>query len=348
MKHLISWLTDPATFGPAQINARCQSLPFNHHITLFPGGITNLSRVSGTEHKNMCRILIGLVINLPLSNGQGSSRVVQAVRALLDFLYLAQFPSHTTETLHLLDESLARFHQNKSVFVDLGVREHFNIPKFHSLIHYRSSISLFGTTDNYNTEQTERLHIDFAKNAYRATNHKDEYPQMTTWLERCEKMKQHAVEIEGKQDASRHHGTSRESATKPIGPPCMDTRNVKMAKRPTVRSVRFNDIVKEYGAVTILDTLADFITQINNPGASTSVLQARSRNTVIPFSSVHVFHKIKFTCSSASSKSSEIVDTIHVRAEKKNSNGRTIPSRFDTVLVRGTDLNSIHGVNGEH
>jgi hypothetical protein len=297
----------------------------------------------------MCRILIGLVINLPLSNGQGSSRVVKVVRALLDFLYLAQFPSHTTETLHHLDESLAQFHRNKSVFVDLGVREHFNIPKFHSLIHYHSSISLFGTTDNYNTEQTERLHIDFAKNAYRATNHKDEYPQMTTWLERREKMEQHAIAIEGKQDASRHHGASRESTTKPIGPPCMGTRSVKMARRPTVRSVRFDDIVREYGAVTILDALADFIAQINYSGASTSVLQAQSRNTVIPFSSVHVFHKIKFTCPSTSSKSSDIVDTIHVRAEKKGSDGRTIPSRFDTVLVRGTDLNgTIHGINGEH
>jgi len=185
-----------------------------------------------------------------------------------------QFPSYTTETLHLLDESLAHFHQNKSVFVDLGMREHFNIPKFHSLIHYRSSISLFGTTNNYNTEQTEHLHIDFAKNMYRATNHKDEYPQMTTWLKRHEKIEQHAIEIEGKQDASHHHGASRESATKPIGPPCMNTHNVKMAKRLTVRSMRFNDIVKEYGTVTILDTLANFIIQINNPGASTSVLYA--------------------------------------------------------------------------
>ena len=39
-----------------------------------------------------------------------------------------------------------------------------------------SSIQLFGSMDNYNMEQSERLHIDFAKNAYRALNHKDEYP----------------------------------------------------------------------------------------------------------------------------------------------------------------------------
>ncbi len=54
-------------------------------------------------------------------------------------------------------------------------------------------------TDNYNTEQSEHLHIDFAKNAYYASNHKDEYPQMTLWLERREKVQQHAKFIEWRQ-----------------------------------------------------------------------------------------------------------------------------------------------------
>ena len=254
MKHLITWLTDPGAFGPAQIDAQCKSLPPNHHITLFPGGITTLSRVTGTEHKNMCRILIGLVIGLSLPGGQGSSRVIKAVHTLLDFLYLVQFPSHTSETLRCLDNALALFHQNKSIFVDLGVRQHFNIPKLHSLIHYRSSIGLFGTTNNYNTEQSERLHIDFAKNAYHATNHRDEYPQMTAWLEHREKVEQRAIAIEVVQHGS-HQNAPGKRATKPIGPPCVGTHNVKMAKHPSTRSVQFNDIIKEYGAVNILDTL---------------------------------------------------------------------------------------------
>jgi hypothetical protein len=46
---------------------------------------------------------------------------------------------------------------------------------------------LFGASDNYNTEYTERLHIDLAKDAYRSTNFKDTFPQMTLWLERKEK-----------------------------------------------------------------------------------------------------------------------------------------------------------------
>ncbi|KAJ7906687.1 hypothetical protein B0H13DRAFT_1880374 [Mycena leptocephala] len=45
---------------------------------------------------------------------------------------------------------------------------------------------LFGTSDNYNTEYTERLYIDLAKDAYRSTNRKDEFSQMTLWLEPSE------------------------------------------------------------------------------------------------------------------------------------------------------------------
>ena len=137
------------------------------------------------------------------------------MRALLDFLYLAQLRSHTTDTLRRLEDSLSHFHENKAVFTDLGIWQHFNFPKIHSLLHYGSSITLFGTTDNYNTEQTERLHIDFTKAAYRATNHKDELPQMTTWLGRLEKVQQHAELVMSRRELGQQHGAS----VQPTGPP---------------------------------------------------------------------------------------------------------------------------------
>ncbi|KAI9429892.1 hypothetical protein H4582DRAFT_2064501 [Lactarius indigo] len=109
---------------------------------------------------------------------------------------LSQYPVHTTQTLNAMDNALCQFHENKDVFVELGVWEHFNLPKLHSLLHYTRSITHFGSTDNYNTEYSERLHIDVAKNAYRMTNFKDEYKQMTTWLECQEAMHQHTAFIE--------------------------------------------------------------------------------------------------------------------------------------------------------
>ena len=79
-----------------------------------------LSRITGQEHKNICCILLSLIIDLPLPGGQVPSCIVKAVCVLLNFLYLAQFPSQTTETLHCLQESLAHFHDDKMVFTSLG------------------------------------------------------------------------------------------------------------------------------------------------------------------------------------------------------------------------------------
>jgi len=112
--------------------------------------------------------------------------------------------SHTNETIHWLEDSLATFHNNKVIFIDLRVWEHFNIPKLHSLSHYELSIWQFGTIDNYNTEQSEHLYIDLAKDAYHTTNHKDKYFQMTVWLERQEKIEQHADFIIWRQHGNRH------------------------------------------------------------------------------------------------------------------------------------------------
>lgn len=50
------------------------------------------------------------------------------------------------------------------------------------------AIALFGTTDNYNTEMFECLHIDFAKEGWHASNQHDEFPQMIHWLFRHEKI----------------------------------------------------------------------------------------------------------------------------------------------------------------
>ena len=113
-------------------------------------------------------------MDLPIPDGQVSQQVLAVMHTLLDFLYLAQLPAHTSAGLAHMEDALSCYHSNKDVFIDLGIQEHFNMPKIHSLTHYTTSIWLFGTTDNYNTEQTERLHIDTTKDAYDATNHKDE------------------------------------------------------------------------------------------------------------------------------------------------------------------------------
>ncbi|KAF8256711.1 hypothetical protein EI94DRAFT_1640016, partial [Lactarius quietus] len=325
MKHLIAWVS--STFGATIIDVRCKSLPPNHHITTFAKGISILSRVTGLEQKQMCKILLGLLIDLSLPSGESPARIIKCMRALLDFLYLAQLPSHTSETLIKLEDALARFHANKDVFIDLGIRDNFHFPKIHSLLHYHSSITLFGTMDNYNTEQTKRLHMDYTKWAYCATNKKDEEPQMTVWNECCKKVKQHALFVAWKQQAQQR--VCDQSST-PEGPPVPVPHTTQMALNPTLKAVSFDDLADKYGAWDFQDAIADFIARINYPDASTAALKDLAKNTLLPFRTVPVFHKIKYL----STHDSEVIDTVHVWPEQSNVRGNPIPSRFDTVIIQ--------------
>lgn len=54
------------------------------------------------------------------------------------------------------------------------------------MIHYVDAIIQLGCLDGVNTENSERLHIDYAKKAYRASSRHEYLSQMTTWLQRQE------------------------------------------------------------------------------------------------------------------------------------------------------------------
>jgi hypothetical protein len=114
----------------------------------------------------------------------------------LEFPYFAQLQTHTSDTLQFLENALAVFHANKDVLHKLEVCEHFNIPKLHQLSHYIQSILLYGTTNSFNTELPERLHIDFAKEAYRASNKRDYEEQMALWLQCQETVFLHSSYLE--------------------------------------------------------------------------------------------------------------------------------------------------------
>lgn len=94
------------------------------------------------------------------------------------------------QTLAVLQAALDTFHENIDIFVREGIQDHFNIPKIHQMIHYVAAIKSRGSADGYNSESPERLHIDFAKDAYRASNKREYVGQMTVWLGRQEAVAQ--------------------------------------------------------------------------------------------------------------------------------------------------------------
>ncbi|KAI1781775.1 hypothetical protein LXA43DRAFT_977924 [Ganoderma leucocontextum] len=355
VKHVLSWLK--AAYGADELDARCRRLPPNHQIRLFLKGFTTLQRVTGKEYAQICRFLLGLVAGLPLRGGFSPARLVRALRAILDFLYLAQYPAHTSETLGQLHAALQRFHANKSIFVDLDIRQHFHFPKLHSLDHYPNSIKLFGTTDNYDTQYTERLHIDFAKEAYRATNHKDEFPQMTLWLERREKILRHEAYIAWRLRPENGGGGSEHrsplSSTPPTSPgpvnasiplppplpagspPQPTLTQIKITKWPTVKALRFSSAVEDYCATSLEDALARFIVKYRNPALTPPQIKRAAQDINFCFDRVPAYHRIKFILEDAQRLGimKGIHDAAHARPARKDRQGRAVPARFDTVLV---------------
>ncbi|OSD08399.1 hypothetical protein PYCCODRAFT_1482768 [Trametes coccinea BRFM310] len=304
IKHLIAWLQD--AYGAEEIDARCARLPPNHNLRHFSKGISHLSRVTGKEHQDISRILLGLIIGLPLPSGASASRLVCATRALLDFLYLAQYPTHTSQSLKRLDDALLTFHTNKSIF-------------------------LFGTTDNYDTQYSERLHIDLTKDAYRATNTKDEFSQMTKWLERKEKVQRHDMYVAWR--------LSRRSAS-----------SEAMTKHPSAKGVTFDDIVNKYSAPFFRDALARFIVTLNNPSLTTAQTELACGSIYFNFRAVSVYHKARFFINDVQhlgTSTSTAEDVAHARPSRVGKYGEHIPARFDTVLVRSTpglaDRSAIQG-----
>lgn len=188
--HLVKWCT--ALLGEEELDRRFRDAPSTTGLRHFKNGISHVSQWTGHEHKEMEKIFVALVA------GGVPDEVLQAVRALLDFIYLASLHSHTSRSLAALQQALDVFHAHKQAFIDYHARHpaHFNIPKYHMLQHYVELIYNLGSADGFNTEWSERLHIDYAKDAYRASNKKDYTAQMTRWLSRQEAIDRFSVYLE--------------------------------------------------------------------------------------------------------------------------------------------------------
>jgi hypothetical protein len=94
LKHLIGWVR--AACDNAEIDAQCCCFPPNHNIHLFMNRISHLSHVTGTEHDQISCFLLALVTDIHLPGGQSNAQLVCTVRAVLDFIYLARYPIHTS------------------------------------------------------------------------------------------------------------------------------------------------------------------------------------------------------------------------------------------------------------
>jgi hypothetical protein len=115
--------------------------------------------------------------------------MVQAMRAFLEFCYIARRDIHDTHSLVALDDALQRFHHYREIFRTSGVRaEGFNLPRQHSLIHYVRLIRAYGAPNGLCTSITESKHIKAVKEPWRRSNRYDALSQMLLTNQRLDKL----------------------------------------------------------------------------------------------------------------------------------------------------------------
>ncbi|KAH9830879.1 uncharacterized protein C8Q71DRAFT_716091 [Rhodofomes roseus] len=269
--HLVKWTTEGYT---VEIDERFKRVPPYPGLRIFQRGISKVTQWTGNEYRQMQKVFLPILCGV-----HDDPRVITAARALMDFIFLAHYPAHSSTTLEAMKLALRNFHDNKDVFIDLGVREDFNIPKLHSMNHYVAAIMSLGSCGGLSTEISERLHIDLAKNAYRASNRKQYLKQMVLWLERQDKMAwfgaylDWAAPVQGPpptsgpyddelvftredrdapEDQCLHHPPAR-------APQLWEPLPYRIAKRPGLGYARPEVLRSEFGAVAFSQALQTFL-----------------------------------------------------------------------------------------
>ncbi|KAF8988516.1 hypothetical protein BDZ89DRAFT_974912 [Hymenopellis radicata] len=177
-----------------------------------------------------------------------------------------------------------------------------------------------GTTNNFNTEMFERLHIDFAKKGWRASNKRDEFPQMTEWILRQENVvsfERYLSWVEAEHEKKRS-AAAAEAAAAAAAPSIDLPQVVSLPQHPTAPNKSLSLIEKQHSVPHFSTHLRDYL----------NVLGARRRkftpHVALPFAGLDVYYSFKLSLEGVEGGSAE-QDTV-----KASPLGEP---RFDTVII---------------
>lgn len=114
--------------------------------------------------------------------------MVRSIAAFLDFCYIARKSVINERDLDALDDAVRRFHLEREIFKEVGVREHFSLPRQHSMVHYRALIEMYGVPNGLCSSITESRHIKAVKEPWRRSNRYEALGQMLLTNQRLDKL----------------------------------------------------------------------------------------------------------------------------------------------------------------
>ena len=199
--------------------------------------------------------------------------------------------------------------------------------------HYVEMVRSHGTADGYNTEASERLHIDLAKVAYESSNKCDYIPQMKEWLMRRESIALFSsyldwvAQNEGlSPNLTVPDGRDQPTATSHHRTPASEPRYT-ITKNCPFPTTTADSIIEDHAAPDFFPCLRSFL-------SSQSILPPDFYTIDVPFPTfkrftVHIppIHRAS-PCTTA--------DTIRATVARKSPEARQPTKRpfFDTVLAR--------------
>ncbi|KAG6908908.1 hypothetical protein DXG01_002789 [Tephrocybe rancida] len=176
--------------GKDEIDFRFHILQPHTGFRHFKEGISKLKQVTGREHRDVQRCLV------PLVAGCVPKNFLIAIRALMDFKYLAQATEIDDLMCGKIEEALKEFHDHKEAVVKSGARmgakkkdKSWASPKMEFLQSVVPSIRANGVAIQWSADHTEHAHITEIKNPSRMTNNQNYETQILRHLDRLDKVR---------------------------------------------------------------------------------------------------------------------------------------------------------------
>ena len=193
--HDVKWSI--RVLGADELDFRYSTIQLMVGFKRFKDGISTLKQVTGRAHCDVERYLVGIIA------GKAPPPFVIAIRALMDFQYLAQARQLDDTVIPRITSSLQLFHVYKQTILDIHARvgkgnkpmDHFQIPKLELMHSVVPSIIASGAVMQWSADTTERAHITEVKIPGRSGNNQSYSPQICRWLDRAEKHRNFALAL---------------------------------------------------------------------------------------------------------------------------------------------------------
>ncbi|KAG1836104.1 hypothetical protein F4604DRAFT_1943642 [Suillus subluteus] len=183
--HVLKWIKEVMGL---ELDTRFRSQHKRIGIRHFGSGVSHVKQMTGREHRDIQRTIV------PTLWGAAPPDFLRAVRAMIDFIYLAQNPIHTATSIQAMTSVLSEFHAFKDAIIvaearrgKSGVKEDFDIPKLELMQNFARAIRNVGSLMQWSADVSERLLITHCKHPFEKTSRqKDFVKQIARILDREE------------------------------------------------------------------------------------------------------------------------------------------------------------------